>query len=64
MRLHMLGLPHTRPVSELSHCAYTGKVMRFGPMMAAEGHEVIHYGVGEPETTGWTDHVPVLSEGE
>lgn len=61
MRLHMLGLPHTRTVQAMSHCAYTGKVLRFGPMMAAEGFEVIHYGVGPPESPGWADFVEVLT---
>jgi glycosyltransferase involved in cell wall biosynthesis len=35
--------------------------MRFGPMLGMYGHDVIHYGVGEPETGGWADHVDVMS---
>jgi glycosyltransferase involved in cell wall biosynthesis len=45
MRLHLLGLPHTQTTNEFSHCAFTGKVKRFSPMMQSVGYEVIHYGV-------------------
>lgn len=62
MRLHVLGLPHALPIQELSHCAYTGKVRRFAPMMAPLGFECIYYGVGEPDSLGWADVVPVLTE--
>ena len=44
-RLHILGLPHTITSNEFSHCAFTGKVLRFGPMMLSRGFEVYHYGV-------------------
>ena len=46
MKLHMLGLPHTVTTSEYSHCAFTGKIQRFSPMMRSGGYEVLHYGVG------------------
>ena len=45
MRLHLLGLPHTQTTNEFSHCAFTGKVKRFSPMLQSVGHDVIHYGV-------------------
>lgn len=45
MRLHLLGIPHTQTTDEFSHCAFTGKVKRFAPMMRSVGYEVIHYGV-------------------
>lgn len=64
MRLHMLGLPHTRTLSALSHCAYTGKVHRFAKMMAPLGYEVLHYGVGSPDSEGWADHINVMQPGE
>mgnify|MGYP003332271281 FL=1 len=45
MRLHLLGIPHTQTTSEFSHCAFTGKVKRFSPMLQSVGYDVIHYGV-------------------
>ncbi len=60
MRLHMLGLPHTRTTSEFSHCAFTGKVRRWAQMMAPLGYECIHYGIGEPDSPGWAEHIDVM----
>lgn len=45
MRLHLLGLPHTITNESFSHCAFTGKVLRFPKMMTRLGYDVIHYGV-------------------
>lgn len=42
-RLHMVGLFHTVPSLEYSHCAYTGKVLRFAKMMQPLGYDVIEY---------------------
>lgn len=44
-RLHLLSIPHTVTRSDFSHCAFTGKVLRFARMMRPYGFEVIHYGV-------------------
>jgi glycosyltransferase involved in cell wall biosynthesis len=45
IRLHLLALPHTITTDEFSHCAFTGKVQRFSPMMRSRGFEVFHYGI-------------------
>ena len=51
IRLHLLGIPHTITKMEYSHCAFTGKVLRFSPMMRSVGYEVYHYGT-ETSTSG------------
>jgi len=45
LRLHLPAIPHTITRDEFSHCAFTGKVQRFSPMMRSRGFEVFHYGV-------------------
>ena len=52
MRLHLPAIPHTITSSEFSHCAFTGKVLRFAPMMRSRGYDVIHYGVEGSELGG------------
>lgn len=65
MRLHVLGLPHTRTVVANSHCAFSMKVRRLAPMLAPFGYDLIHYGVTTPpDSTGWTEHVEVISDAE
>lgn len=59
-RLHLLGLFHTIPKAEFSHCAFTGRVIRFGKMMTALGHEVIEY-ANEGSESNATEHVAILS---
>ena len=49
LRLHILGLPHTITSNEYSHCAFTGKVLRFGSMMLSRNFEVYHYGIESSE---------------
>jgi len=44
IRLHLPGIPHTITKDEYSHCAFTGKVQRFAPMMRSVGYEVYYYG--------------------
>lgn len=62
-RLHMLALPHTITIDAFSHCAYTGKVQRFGPMMRSRGYEVFHYGIETSEANA-TRHFDVLKKDE
>ena len=50
IRLHILGIPHTVTTDEFSHCAFTGKVLRFPAMMKSVGYEVYHYGIEGAQT--------------
>ena len=50
MRLHLPAIPHTITSAAYSHCAFTGKVLRFPRMMMSVGYEVYHYGVEGSES--------------
>lgn len=63
IRLHIFGLPHTITTNDYSHCAFTGKILRFGPMMLSRGYEVYHYGVESAEII-CTKHFDVLTLNE
>jgi glycosyltransferase involved in cell wall biosynthesis len=63
IRLHILAVPHTITRSEFSHCAFTSKVQRFGPMMRSVGFEVYHYGV-EGSESGATKDFQLLTRTE
>jgi mannosyltransferase OCH1-like enzyme/glycosyltransferase involved in cell wall biosynthesis len=59
----MPAIPHTITQDEYSHCAFTGKVQRFSPMMRSRGFEVIHYGV-EGSQSGADRDVQILTRQE
>jgi glycosyltransferase involved in cell wall biosynthesis len=59
----MLAVPHTITNEEFSHCAFTGKVLRFAPMMRSRGYEVYHYGV-ETSTTNATKDINIFTKDE
>lgn len=63
LRLHMPAIPHTITRDEYSHCAFTGKVKRFAPMMRSRGFEVYHYGVETSESGADVD-IQILSKQE
>jgi len=63
IRLHIPGIPHTITRGEFSHCAFTGKVLRFAPMMRARGFEVYHYGV-ETSEAGSDKDIQLLTKAE
>lgn len=61
--LHIIGLFHTIPSHEWSHCAFTGKVLRFSKMMHLYGYKVIEYSNGESESEA-DEKVQILSREE
>lgn len=61
--LHIIGLFHTKVSQEYSHCAFTGKVLRFSKMMRAQGYTVIEYSNAGSESDA-SEHVEILCEDE
>jgi glycosyltransferase involved in cell wall biosynthesis len=62
-RLHLPAIPHTLTHDDYSHCAFTGKVLRFSSMMRSRGFEVIHYGT-EGSKSGATRDVQLFTTQE
>jgi glycosyltransferase involved in cell wall biosynthesis len=50
-RLHLIGIFHTQHTEEYSHCAFTGKALRFPRMMQLQGYTVIEYSNEGSEST-------------
>ena len=63
IRLHIPAIPYTITRDEYSHDAYTGKVLRFSPMMRSIGYEVYHYGI-EGSKSGATKHFDLMTKEE
>lgn len=63
MKLHLLGLPHTVTDPEHSHCAFTGKILRFPEMMKDRGYHIIHYGVEGAQTVA-DQQITIMSRAE
>lgn len=62
-RLHLIGLFHTKSQLAYSHCAFTGKALRFPRMMQAQEYEVIEYSNAGSEA-GAIEHIQILSHDE
>lgn len=50
-QLHLIGIFHTKHTREHSHCAFTGKALRFAKMMQMYGYHVIEYSNEGSEST-------------
>ena len=58
--LHLVGIFHTQATQRYSHCAFTGKALRFPKMMMAQGYTVVEY-ANEGSEAGATEHVDMLT---
>lgn len=61
--IHVIGLPHTIVSQEYSHCAFTGKILRFPSMMIPLGWRVVEYS-NEGSESGASKHVQILTRDE
>lgn len=61
--LHLIGIFHTISAISYSHCAFTGKVLRFPKMLQPYGYRVVEYSNGESESTA-DEKVVMLSADE
>lgn len=62
-RLHVIGVFHTVNSSDFSHCAFTGRALRFPKMMLPFGHEIIDYS-NEGSESNASEHVTILTKSE
>lgn len=58
--LHLLGIFHTQSTDKFSHCAFTGKALRFAKMLQMAGYKVIEYSNAGSQSTA-DEHVEMLS---
>ena len=61
--LHLIGIFHTVHNQAYSHCAFTGKALRFSKMMRMYGYNVIEYANAGSESEA-TEKVVMLNEKE
>jgi glycosyltransferase involved in cell wall biosynthesis len=60
--LHLIGIFHTIHSDEHSHCAFTGKALRFPKMMQEYGYRVVEYSNEGSESTADEKHVMLTKE--
>jgi glycosyltransferase involved in cell wall biosynthesis len=58
--LHLVGIFHTQHTLEYSHCAFTGKALRFSKMVQPYGYKVIEYANEGSESLA-QEKVPLLA---
>jgi glycosyltransferase involved in cell wall biosynthesis len=63
VNLHLVGIFHTQHTAAFSHCAFTGKALRFPRMMQRQGYRVIEYSNAGSEACP-DEHVEMLSLAE
>lgn len=61
--LHLIGIFHTVHSQEYSHCAFTGKALRFSKMLQMYGYNVVEY-ANEGSESEAGDKVQILSRDE
>ena len=61
--LHLVGIFHTQHTQAYSHCAFTGKALRFPKMMRKQGYDVIEYS-NEGSESEANEHVTMLTASE
>lgn len=61
--LHLIGIFHTKHQASYSHCAFTGKALRFPKMMQLYGYNVIEYSNEGSESTA-NEKVVIMSDSE
>src|SRR3972149_1808202 len=63
LRLHVLGLAHTRANKKYSTCSFTTLGRNFCAMMKAKGYEIKYYGTPGSEVV-CDEFIPCLTEDE
>lgn len=61
--LHLVGIFHTVHNQAFSHCAFTGKALRFAKMLQMYGYDVIEY-ANEGSESEAVEKVPMLTRGQ
>jgi glycosyltransferase involved in cell wall biosynthesis len=61
--LHLIGIFHTQHTQEYSHCAFTGKALRFPKMLQKYGYQIIEYSNQGSQSTA-DEHVEILTTDE